>query len=78
MKKQIFERIYYGWVIVIIAGIGVFFLGRGQTYSNSMFVEIFDSYTPVLLFSLIFPFIGFLASILANKPVKSDYVKPDF
>ncbi|GAE92381.1 bll3089 protein [Gracilibacillus boraciitolerans JCM 21714] len=39
MTKQIFQRVYYGWVIVFIAGLGVFFSGPGQTYSNSLFVD---------------------------------------
>ncbi|SFM12990.1 Sugar phosphate permease [Gracilibacillus orientalis] len=39
MTKQIFEKFYYGWVIVVIAAFGVFFSGPGQTYSNSIFVD---------------------------------------
>ncbi|WP_099159836.1 MFS transporter [Virgibacillus ndiopensis] len=31
--------IYYGWVIVFVAGLGVFFSGPGQTYSNSTFID---------------------------------------
>ncbi|KGP90094.1 MFS transporter [Pontibacillus chungwhensis BH030062] len=30
---------YYGWVIVFIAGLSVFFSGPGQTYSVSIFIE---------------------------------------
>lgn len=30
---------YYGWVIVFIAGLGVFFSGPGQTYSVSVFID---------------------------------------
>ncbi|GAM15383.1 MFS transporter [Mesobacillus selenatarsenatis] len=30
---------YYGWVIVFIAGMGVFFSGPGQTYSVSVFID---------------------------------------
>ncbi len=32
-------RFYYGWVIVFIAGLSVFFSGPGQTYSVSIFSE---------------------------------------
>ncbi|WP_067730852.1 MFS transporter [Oceanobacillus damuensis] len=34
-----FRNFYYGWVIVLIAGLGVFFSGPGQTYSNSAFID---------------------------------------
>ncbi len=30
---------YYGWTIVIIAALGLFFSGPGQTYSNSAFID---------------------------------------
>lgn len=30
---------YYGWVIVFIAGLGIFFSGPGQTYSVSVFID---------------------------------------
>lgn len=30
---------FYGWVIVVISAVGVFFSGPGQTYSNSVFVD---------------------------------------
>ena len=30
---------YYGWVIVFIGAMGVFFSGPGQTYSNSAFID---------------------------------------
>lgn len=36
VKKQ---KIYYGWIMVIVAAIGVFFSGPGQTYSNSTFID---------------------------------------
>lgn len=38
-RLQIFQKIYYGWFILIIAGLGVFFSGPGQTYSNSQFID---------------------------------------
>ncbi|WP_199615142.1 MFS transporter [Paenibacillus alkalitolerans] len=31
-------RFFYGWLIVFIGGVGVFFSGPGQTYSNSVFI----------------------------------------
>lgn len=39
--KLFFGRSYYGWFIVIIAGLGVFFSGPGQTYSNSAFIDAY-------------------------------------
>ena len=41
MKEITFKgkKIYYGWVIVIIAGFGAFFSGPGQTYSVSIFIN---------------------------------------
>ncbi|WP_307893022.1 MFS transporter [Bacillus swezeyi] len=30
---------YYGWTIVLISALGVFFSGPGQTYSNSIFID---------------------------------------
>lgn len=39
MIKQKLHSIYYGWFIVFIAALGVFFSGPGQTYSNSIFVD---------------------------------------
>ncbi|MFN2744997.1 MULTISPECIES: MFS transporter [unclassified Bacillus (in: firmicutes)] len=30
---------YYGWMIVLISALGVFFSGPGQTYSNSIFID---------------------------------------
>ncbi|WP_240468677.1 MFS transporter [Gracilibacillus sp. YIM 98692] len=37
--RGFFQRFYYGWFIVFIAALGVFFSGPGQTYSNSIFVD---------------------------------------
>ncbi len=39
-----FRNIYYGWIIVFIAGLGVFFSGPGQTYSNSAFIDQYIDY----------------------------------
>ncbi|RKD31398.1 MFS transporter [Thermohalobacter berrensis] len=30
---------YYGWIIVVIAALGIFFSGPGQTYSISIFID---------------------------------------
>ncbi|QGH35442.1 MFS transporter [Gracilibacillus salitolerans] len=38
-KLRIFDKIYYGWFILIIGGFGIFFSGPGQTYSNSQFID---------------------------------------
>ncbi|WP_170006291.1 MFS transporter [Bacillus fonticola] len=32
-------KFYYGWVIVVIGALGIFFSGPGQTYSISVFVD---------------------------------------
>lgn len=37
--KLKFNQVYYGWLIVAIAGLGVFFSGPGQTYSNAQFID---------------------------------------
>ncbi len=34
---------YYGWTIIVVSGIIVFFSGPGQTYSMSMFIDEFVS-----------------------------------
>ncbi|MFQ3545156.1 MFS transporter [Halobacillus rhizosphaerae] len=34
-------RFFYGWVIVALAGLGVFFSGPGQTYSVSIFINYY-------------------------------------
>ena len=36
-----FGRIYYGWIIVLIGALGIFFSGPGQTYSNSIFIDAY-------------------------------------
>lgn len=38
LKKKV-SSVYYGWFIVFIAGLGIFFSGPGQTYSNSAFID---------------------------------------
>ncbi|MFD2761273.1 MFS transporter [Lentibacillus juripiscarius] len=38
-RGKVFQRIYYGWFIVFIGGLGIFFSGPGQTYSNSAFID---------------------------------------
>lgn len=39
VKIEFFQKFYYGWFIVFIAGLGIFFSGPGQTYSNSAFID---------------------------------------
>ncbi|WP_121663363.1 MFS transporter [Metabacillus litoralis] len=38
-KAPIKTRFFYGWVIVAIAAVSVFFSGPGQTYSISLFID---------------------------------------
>ncbi|ENH97899.1 major facilitator superfamily protein [Gracilibacillus halophilus YIM-C55.5] len=38
-KLKFFHNIYYGWLILFIGGLGIFFSGPGQTYSNSQFID---------------------------------------
>jgi len=40
-KQPIMTSFYYGWVIVGMAALGVFFSGPGQTYSNSIFIDYY-------------------------------------
>lgn len=40
-KAPIQPPFYYGWIIVAIAGLGVFFSGPGQTYSVSIFIDYY-------------------------------------
>ncbi|WP_434122141.1 MFS transporter [Salinicoccus roseus] len=37
MKNK--NNFYYGWVIVAVCGLAVFFSGPGQTYSNAAFID---------------------------------------
>ncbi|WP_227936742.1 MFS transporter [Alkalihalobacillus deserti] len=39
MIQKLSQSFYYGWVIVFIAGFGIFFSGPGQTYSNSVYID---------------------------------------
>ena len=32
-------RFFYGWLMVLVSGMGIFFSGPGQTFSNSVFIE---------------------------------------
>ncbi|WP_461202817.1 MFS transporter [Anoxybacillus sp. TBDG-1] len=38
-KRKHVSSIFYGWVIVWIGALGVFFSGPGQTYSNAVFID---------------------------------------
>ncbi|MCI3918849.1 MFS transporter [Paenibacillus sp. TRM 82003] len=38
-KPPIQTRFFYGWMMVLISGIGIFFSGPGQTFTNSVFIE---------------------------------------
>ncbi|WP_044783971.1 MFS transporter [Bacillus thuringiensis] len=39
IRKHANQKFYYGWVIVLISAMGLFFSGPGQTYSNSQFID---------------------------------------
>ncbi|MTI96400.1 MAG: MFS transporter [Firmicutes bacterium] len=71
---------FYGWIIVFVAGLGVFFSGPGQTYSVSVYI---DSYiqefgwsrsfvsslysSGTLLAGLFLPFVGRLVDRLGSR-----------
>jgi MFS family permease len=38
-KAPFVTPFYYGWVIVAVSGLGIFFSSPGQTYSISMFIN---------------------------------------
>jgi MFS family permease len=66
IKAKPKDSFYYGWVIVFIGGLGVFFSGPGQTYSISVFI---DSYIKEFgwdrsLVSSIYSFATLLAGLL--------------
>jgi len=33
------KKLFYGWIIVAVAGLGAFFSGPGQTFSVSIFIN---------------------------------------
>jgi MFS family permease len=37
-KPPVRTAFYYGWLMVVISGMGIFFSGPGQTFSNSVFI----------------------------------------
>jgi MFS family permease len=40
-SKTIQTPFYYGWIIVIMGALSVFFSGPGQTYSNAVFIDYY-------------------------------------
>ncbi|WP_416149116.1 MFS transporter [Salipaludibacillus sp. HK11] len=40
-NKQDAPTFYYGWYIVLIGAMGLFFSGPGQTYSNAVFIDYY-------------------------------------
>lgn len=40
-EKPIKTSFFYGWVIVALGGVGLFFSGPGQTYSISVFIDFY-------------------------------------
>jgi len=43
ISKYLNQRFYYGWMIILIAGISVFFSAPGQSYSISTFMKSYTS-----------------------------------
>ncbi len=43
IAKRVNERIYYGWIVVLVAAIAMFFSSPGQTYSISAFIDAYIS-----------------------------------
>ncbi|YCA13480.1 MFS transporter [Bacillus sp. AK128] len=41
LQKPVETPFYYGWVIVVMGALGVFFSGPGQTYSNAVFIDYY-------------------------------------
>nr|WP_204497904.1 MFS transporter [Aquibacillus albus] len=64
-----FGRRYIGSITGVAATMGVMSSAFGPLPFGIGF-DIFHSYTPVLLISLIFPVIGIVCSLLATKPVR--------
>ncbi|MFO7815848.1 MAG: MFS transporter [Halanaerobiales bacterium] len=42
-QKPIKTPFYYGWVVLVVAALGLFFSGPGQTYSVSIFIDHYIS-----------------------------------
>lgn len=40
-QQPVSTPFYYGWVIVVIAGLSYFFSGPGQTFSNAIFIDYY-------------------------------------
>ncbi|SCY79743.1 hypothetical protein [Alkaliphilus peptidifermentans] len=40
-KEHIQTSFFYGWLVVAIAALGLFFSGPGQTYSISIFINYY-------------------------------------
>ncbi|WP_245613674.1 MFS transporter [Alkalihalobacterium bogoriense] len=75
-KLPVQTRFYYGWVIVAIAAMGVFFSGPGQTYSISIFIDAYLEHfgwsstlvsTMYLFATLLAGFLLFLVGRLVDK-----------
>ncbi|MDF0727283.1 MFS transporter [Cytobacillus sp. S13-E01] len=41
LHKTVQTPFYYGWIIVMMGALGVFFSGPGQTYSNAVFIDYY-------------------------------------
>lgn len=64
---------FYGWVIVFVSGLGIFFSGPGQTYNVSIFINSFIKDFSLsrslvsLLYSLGSIFAGLVISLIGKK-----------
>lgn len=80
MLPPIKTKIYYGWVIVAIAALGLFFSGPGQTYSISMFISVYIKQfgwsrsmisgfysIATLMAGLLIPFVGRKIDIIGHR-----------
>ncbi len=43
LAKKMNKKFYYGWVIVAISALALFFSAPGQTYSISIFIDIYET-----------------------------------
>ena len=75
-------RFFYGWVIVAVAGLGLFFSGPGQTYSVSAFIDSYiaeygwsrslvSSFYSIatLMAGLLLPFVGRMVDRVGQRAV---------
>ncbi|MDO9629828.1 MAG: MFS transporter [Acholeplasmataceae bacterium] len=78
---KINKRIYYGWMIVLVAALSMFFSSPGQTYSISVFNAIYENelgYTKTMLstgYSIATTFSGLLIVLIGRATDKVGHKK---